>query len=401
MAQGQVLIGAVMRLVRPEGPAHLTPPAADRTSGAVEARSLRLESVDALRGSAFLMVFVFHCFLELNTGTGGLVGAIYSSRWNFFFPHHFGALGVQLFFVLSGYCIHRSALSWRAAHPYADAKTWSRTYLWRRFVRIYPMYLASIIILQLVSEGRWRDFLWHAVFAQTLVPDQVNRLNPSLWSLAVEAQLYALYPLVLLAMDRWGALRTLAACAIASVCWRLAVPEHMWWSAMPWRWGLEWFLGAAVAHTQTARAWIGGRSLGLIWIALVVALAVSRSDILYSFAPPLAFAASLGFLVRLSSWRPPQWLCAAGTVSYGLYLVHQPVLKGLSNLGQASGLDTAHSGVFLAATGLALAISVSLAVLLERGGRIVQIALTDRSPPPRPHTPASADDPRRPPMSNE
>lgn len=341
----------------------------------------RLDAVTGLRGVAFLMVFVFHCFLELNSGAGGVVGAIYSNAWNYFFPHHLGAMGVQLFFVVSGFCIHRSRLIWRRSNPEAPEAAWIKTYCGRRLYRIYPMYLVTLLALQVIERGPLQDLVWHAALVQNLVPDQINRINPSLWSLAVEAQLYALYPIWAWAMRRWPPLIVLGALILLSLAWRLGTPKHVWWANMPWRWGFEWFLGALVAETLPQPRWIGARTVLLGVVAALAILAPSRFDPLDAIIPPLLFAALLGRLVRDSaSW--PHWIVATGAVSYALYLVHQPVLTAVAWMSRVAGADMSEAGSFLTAGCLALAVSLVAAIPLERWGRRQHNRLAGSIPTP-------------------
>jgi peptidoglycan/LPS O-acetylase OafA/YrhL len=363
-----------MRRIRPQRPADIA--AAPVPTEAYNRDWInRLDSVEALRAIAFFMVFVFHAFLEFNTGSDGLVGVIYSNPWGYFFPHHVGAFGVQLFFVISGFCIHRSALRWREAHAGARGRDWIVHYAQSRFLRIYPAYLLVVLTLFALTPVAWVDLVAHVLLIQTLIPGTVNQINPSLWSLAVEAQLYALYPLALFAMTGSRAPLIIAACAGASLIWRLVAPEHTLWAKAPLFWGFEWWLGVAVAQTATMQRWIGWRTWLAGLAATLVVLAPTRIDALYATLPPVLFAALLGLLIRRPQ-RAPRWLIATGAVSYGLYLVHQPVLAWVADIAGAAGADVAMMGAFFVASAAGLGAALAIAVPLERAGRWFQSRFT-------------------------
>lgn len=352
-------------------PAHAEPGDGDRFAG-----------IDALRGIAFLMVFVFHAVLELNTGSGGFVGALYSNPWGYFFPNQFGALGVQLFFVISGFCIHRSALRWRATHAGMGTRAWLAHYAKRRFLRIYPAYLVVVVTLFSLAPGSWVDLVSHVLLIQTLVPGTVNQINPSLWSLAVEAHLYALYPLALFAMTARRAPMVIAVCASACLAWRLGAPDHGLLATAPLNWGFEWWLGAAVAQTQSLKRWIGWRGWLLALLVTVALLAPTRIDALSATLPPVLFAALVGLIIRRPA-QAPRWLIATGGVSYGLYLVHQPVLEAIADAAGATGVDVAEAGPFLLASAAGLGSALALAVPLERAGRRFQAICEERLATPK------------------
>ena len=335
--------------------------------------STRLAGVDALRGIAFLMVFSFHCFLELNITPNGWVDDVYSGPWNFFFPNHFGLFGVQLFFVISGFCIHRSVLGLRQRNPFSSRLEIVTAYAGQRFWRIYPLYALVLVSLWATGSGRdpWvlGDLAIHAVFAHTLVPDHVNLFNPSFWSLAVEVQLYVLYPLLLPAMDRWGAVPVAGLCAALSLAWRLSIPDHLWFASLPWRWGYEWFLGIVIA--EHCGKWdVKPKFVAFAGFAFSM-LALSRSPALYAIIPPSFFAALLAFVAsRQQTPRHTQpgiatSLSKLGGVSYALYLVHQPILTQIANVARVMGLPISEATSFLLTCSIGLGISLLLAVPLE------------------------------------
>ncbi|MEJ5095054.1 MULTISPECIES: acyltransferase family protein [Sphingomonas] len=111
----------------------------------------------------------------------------------------FGYLGVEIFFVLSGFLIGGIAINQiNELSTSADVKNfWIRR--WFRTVPVYLVWLLIQIPPWIFDGGSVSDFLPYFVFAQTLYwPVQPYPFNVS-WSLAVEEWFYIIFPLVLLA----------------------------------------------------------------------------------------------------------------------------------------------------------------------------------------------------------
>lgn len=144
-------------------------------------------ALDGLRGVAILMVVIFHNF--------GFV--------NYFF---FGWLGVDLFFVLSGFLITEILLKTLGKPGFLG------NFYLRRILRIFPLYFTVLIICLLVlplfphlnvnlkyyTDHQW----WFWLFVQNWLfilhqPEQNNFLL-HLWSIAVEEQFYIIWPFIIL-----------------------------------------------------------------------------------------------------------------------------------------------------------------------------------------------------------
>lgn len=157
--------------------------------------------IDYIRGFASLAVFLFHVV--------GLVFGFDKLPWNgwcrnfwaptsflLLYPLTYGSYGVAIFFVVSGFCIHLSFLS----NP---KKCWIN-FAERRFFRIYPPYLFAFLLFFFVwpwgnfsdfSEERIGQFVTHLLAIHNIDERYFFGVNPSFWSIAVELQLYAIYPL--------------------------------------------------------------------------------------------------------------------------------------------------------------------------------------------------------------
>lgn len=157
--------------------------------GGLVEQARRIESLDTLRGFAALSVCWFHFTGNLLVGEGLLRGT-----------GTYGWLGVQVFFVITGFVIPLALYreQYRPVHY--------KTYLLKRFARLYPPYLASIavvlalLVAQKFYKGNLRidiegeALLLHLVFLNDFLGKPW--LNTVYWTLAIEIQFYLLLGLI-------------------------------------------------------------------------------------------------------------------------------------------------------------------------------------------------------------
>lgn len=114
-----------------------------------------------------------------------------------------GFLGVDFFFVLSGFLITTLLLREEAR----DGSFSLRQFYWRRICRIVPVYflvvtLAAFLFIGLNGERQYLDILpYYYLFLSNFLTEDIPLLAPT-WSLAVEEQYYLLWPLLLLVLPR-------------------------------------------------------------------------------------------------------------------------------------------------------------------------------------------------------
>src|SRR5450432_818011 len=114
----------------------------------------RLPAVDMLRGVAALSVLAFHARVILWVGASerwakvGTHGSLLDWLGYATLPFRYGYLGVPLFFVISGYCIHRPNIKKLAG----GVLGW-RQFFRRRFIRIYPVLIVALALTALLD--RW------------------------------------------------------------------------------------------------------------------------------------------------------------------------------------------------------------------------------------------------------
>lgn len=309
-----------------------------------------LESIQALRAVAALAVAAFHL--------SGMMGeARYGGDAVFADATRLGYLGVDLFFVLSGFIIvHAHARD--IGRPEA-----LRDYAWRRIVRIYPVYwLYTGVFVTLVAFGigaaaqlPYRPVDYLTSFSLVRFSGTATPL-PVAWTLFHELAFYAVFAL-LIASRRWG-LAALA--AAAAVClWDPHLLPHD-------------DLGPREVYTAVYNlffvigmlAWLACRRPSAVRLAIAIVLSLLCFSAGFTMAEdsPLArvmiataFASLVTALVcveRLHGLRVPRAAVAVGNASYSLYLLHEPLsglaLKVLRRVGVESALG--REAVYAAAT---------------------------------------------------
>lgn len=315
-------------------------------SGQAQSHLVRL---DVLRGIAILSVFLFHyqdailhvvplrwSGLWLNPGSAANV-------WTYIlFPLSFGWAGVSLFFVISGFVIHLSFLR----NPTFNLGQ----FYTRRFWRIYPPYLLALCVFAFrihmvktpagVAGAGAAQFLSHLFLVHNLRQQWFFGIVSPFWSLALEAQFYLIYPLLLLIRKRVGMTGALGCTLGLSLLCRLVAGLFLinWqvpfvavitrFVAILW---FDWTLGAYVAeqfHAGRRAFRIPLAAWGGLVVLLVLATFFKPTDLLsYSLAAFIAavfidsYVWSQGQLSKVEAALVPLGLC-----SYSFYLWHEPLI---------------------------------------------------------------------------
>ena len=334
----------------------------------------RLQSIDALRGAAALGVVLYHAVFQTPSAVPNNL-----FRWPvklLQFGSSFGYIGVFLFFVISGFCIH---LRWAKSRANGQSQSIEFGSFWRRRIRrLYPPYLiafALFLLMAALSVGinvtRFfvYDVVMHLLMLHNLDPKACYSINGVFWTLAVEEQLYLAYFLLLFLRTRWGWGPTLIICAAARVGWYffghavwlttgfgLPVPEG---AASHW---FTWALGAlaveaAVGLIQLPKwcrnLWIGGLAIVLASTISILLPIWQKDTPLHEIAWMLMHPIwGVGFFIIVNyavqaerSWlaRLPKpgvianrvtrivprlvaVIASIGVFSYSLYLTHELVI---------------------------------------------------------------------------
>jgi peptidoglycan/LPS O-acetylase OafA/YrhL len=305
-----------------------------------------------------------------------------------------GYLGVDFFFVLSGFIITHVYLA-----SVASAKLRAvQIFLWHRFIRLYPVHVTVLACLAVVvslasaagfgfnnpQEWQWRDLIWQLTLLQAWGVTTTPRWNVPSWSISAEWFAYLLFPLVAPALmwvrDRAIAL-VVAVAALAATALLFTLAD---WSLNTWvgapaltRVFGEFLCGAALCRAidqtpEHARpsgdflaagaflAFLFGASAGVADFALVALLALTI----------FGAATSKRFAARVLGSRPFVWL---GEISYSVYMVHFPVLiiirRVWEQLGFAQWPASGKMSAFIVTVALVLALAAMVFYVVERPAR--------------------------------
>jgi peptidoglycan/LPS O-acetylase OafA/YrhL len=292
--------------------------------------SKRIHSLDGVRGLAILVV-IFHNqrdeFPSLH------LGRVFEAGW----------MGVDLFFVLSGFLITGILLDSK------DADGYFRDFYARRCLRIWPLYYALLLVMFVVVPALRgaqahlifeRSSPWWAfpLFLQNFLVEVPNHAKGALgvtWSLAVEEQFYVVWPWVVRYCSR-ERLRQIALCVVCiSPALRLGLTfeQVLIYSNLFCRLdGL--MLGALLALAVRSPNFVSTRHEKTAWFCLAMAACLAFvSETLAARWLTFSFSA-LGStaLVYLALFSTQPWLqrfftnrfiVFTGTISYGLYLLHK------------------------------------------------------------------------------
>ncbi|MGH9970748.1 MAG: acyltransferase family protein [Pyrinomonadaceae bacterium] len=322
----------------------------------------RLTSIDALRGIAALGVVLYHVLLQTNNAVPANL-----FKWPVKlvqFLSSFGYIGVFLFFVISGFCIHLQWAKERAARQSQQIKFGS---FWKRRIRrLYPPYLIALALflgLTALTAGvnvthfLVYDVVMHLLMLHNLDPQTCYSINGVFWTLAIEEQLYLAYFLLLFLRTRWGWGPTLIICGLARVFWfffshfawlatgaGIPVPEA---AASHW---FTWALGAIAVEASFGlvqlpkwcrNIWLGGLAIVLASATSAGLPLIQKDTLAHDLGWLLMHPAwGLGFFILVNrcvqaekSWLPAlrkprliTLLASIGVFSYSLYLTHELVI---------------------------------------------------------------------------
>ncbi|MEV7977299.1 acyltransferase [Streptomyces sp. NPDC086519] len=287
----------------------------------------RLLALDGLRLAAALMVCLYHY-----AGRGGVVSASWHQNPAHVFPTLsraavYGCLGVQFFFVISGFVICMSS--------------WGRSlgdFFRSRVARLYPAYWVALVLVTgaslalpaVVHPVRLDEFLVNLTMLQQ--PLGVPRVLGVCWTLWVEVRFYALFALavvlpgvtyrrVVLFCSVWTLAAVLSTAAGGPWAELVVMPEYA-----------PYFVGGLALYLVHR---FGNRLLpwGIVALSWVLGTRTAAQGLWQAGAPrdpyvvmlvvTLAFAAVAAVAAGWTRWAAWPWLTTAGALTYPFYLVHE------------------------------------------------------------------------------
>src|SRR5271154_2210627 len=290
----------------------------------------RIRQLDAVRGLAVLAVFLHNTDIYPSLH----LGLIASNGW----------MGVDLFFVLSGFLITEILIATKKSEDYF------KNFYARRCLRIWPLYYSAILFMfvvvpslrpsdaNTVFSARSSPWWAYPLFLQNFlvpIPTNATGLLAVTWSLAVEEQFYLVWPLVV----RFRSEAQLRKIALGVICispllrYYLSLHGINIYSNTFCR--LDGLMaGALLALIVRSSSFVPSRFVTKAWITLFVSASLALTiDTLHVrwIVFSLVAMASVSF-VYLALFSKERWLQAiltnrflvyTGTISYGIYLLEK------------------------------------------------------------------------------
>jgi peptidoglycan/LPS O-acetylase OafA/YrhL len=299
----------------------------------------RFALIDALRGIAALAVVFYHAY------EGGHITGLLAllPTWVAALLKH-GALGVPVFFVLSGFVISHSVVRSRVTFSFVGR------FMLRRSIRLDPPYWFAIILAisfaylsaRVVAGKELPTFTFGQVTAHFFYLQEIlgyPEINPIFWTLCQEVQFYLVYVLLLalsrndpaLPLQGRATAMALAVAALVSLLWPLGILDEGPYpgSFLPMWHGFLVGVGAYWAWRYPAIA-----PYYIAYSAVLLIAGLWRGDAFVTICVVTAFglwkASVLGHLFSALNWR---WIQVLGAISYSLYLTHNPITGASFRIG--------------------------------------------------------------------
>lgn len=320
--------------------------------------SQRLTALDGLRGVAILLVMGFHYFYHLQSFYYKSTLYPYGETFSNVPIFKYGYMGVELFFIISGFVIAMTLESSKSLLDFAI----------RRLVRIWPALIVSAVItffllnwsdapFALTRRQYWPNFLPSLTLTSTLIWSamfpKVDFVTGVYWSLVVEIRFYMIALIVFWLFTRQNLARNLVIFTVAIYIVRallrrwvpgyngvydaLFVPDYM-----------PWFAAGAIFYEVYKDRLAKGAALVMLAVTYVLIARISTNYAVIGRDPVVASSIALLFLIlfwflatrpasmRIFEVRPLVWI---GQCSYSIYLYHYAVgMILISQISKTIGL---------------------------------------------------------------
>ncbi|OPG03133.1 acyltransferase [Microbispora sp. GKU 823] len=330
----------------------------------------RLAGLDGIRGLAALFVVLHHCWLMSFPGFPSDNGPLWAG-WLLY-----GHFAVVVFIVLSGFslAVGPARHEWRLGGlaRFGHRRTW----------RILPPYWAALVYSLIIAwtvvpqTDAGPPTAKSVLLYGLLIQDVFGAPSPNgaFWSIAIEAQLYVVFPLLLLVIRRFGA--AVMACAVTALVTAVGalspvVPAVALLDRFTPQFAALFAFGAVAAgvvggHWRAPAPWTA--AVAAVPVVALIAVQGSVWTVNHYFWVDLALGPAVGlFLAALAAGRPAPLVTfldtrpvrSLGSFSYSLYLTHAPLVVTLHELVVAPHVP---KGVPAFLTMIALAVPASLLV---------------------------------------
>ncbi len=306
-----------------------------------------IPALDGVRGLAIVLVMVTH--LTVLSGACALDRGVLAVA-------HYGWVGVDLFFVLSGFLITGILFDSKGTSAFF------RNFYARRTVRIFPLYYAvvfvTLVLLPHSPSNYLRKFgelhgpqVWYWLYLSNFhmawVGQYTNHILAPTWSLAIEEQFYLVWPTVIFFCTRKTLLRVCAGLVIAAMLVRSGLlmghPNDLIIYLLTFTRMDSLAIGAFIALSIRGSATMAGLGRAS-WVTLCAGTALLAITVALAYASnrrldEITLYTSLGLLsaaILLAGLSAPvaspvgrilnsDALRFFGRYSYGIYLFHLPI----------------------------------------------------------------------------
>ncbi len=317
-----------------------------------------IKGISSLKGIAAFLIFIFHFWGFYKAEILNIIG-----ESAFFVPFQAGFLGLDLFFIFSGFLLFLSI---------AKEGRVSKQFFIRRLKRLYPLaFFITILFFLLKGPDYWqttlgiKNLFYHLFFIQSLSIDTYWGLNPVMWFLTVEVLFIVLLPLLLsLFKTKKSFIFAILLLMFANFFYRIWVfqyfdhwdtYERIFYSEQLWGrfdqlalgtlFGVFWIsparkkIGQLVSNTALFTGFFN--FLIILWIFAYLGSEFRESLFLQTF---LHFFASLFFVFFLFGYLTnknklvkeffaPDLFAGLGVISYSFFLWHFPVISFVYKTG--------------------------------------------------------------------
>jgi len=275
-----------------------------------------IPSIDLLRGIAAISVSLFH-FVIINR---------LESPSFFKDILNFGHLGVQVFFVISGFVIPYSM--YKGDYSFKKMKTFFK----KRLVRLEPPYIASILLIFILNylfylspywheeimDVTWTQMLYHLGYLNSIF--QEGWINQVYWSLGIEFQYYILMAFTFYFINHKTSIWLIT--FIILLLLSIIIPfESYIFNHLPF-----FIIGVLIFRFLTQKD-----SLYVFLVFITVTLAVIIYK--YGYAIEFLLAAVFPFLFFFVFKKTTKIGRFLGDISYSLYLIHIPIGQRIIRIG--------------------------------------------------------------------
>ena len=290
--------------------------------------------IDGLRGIAALIVVLPHSAgLWDETATAGYLSAFMRA------VSTYGVLGVEIFFVLSGFAI---AYSVRKAQI---TPNWLLNFWLKRFIRLTPPYWVSIGIISFILLSRFylgnaksnilpslNQIFTHLFYVQGLFG--YEQINVVYWTLCIEAQFYIVFGILISGLsfisNRWfyGSPYAVTYPFLFITLISLSRPFQLSEASQTKIFTPYWFIFASGVLIWWAIDRKISRQMGWLVIAVLWGFAAITSEMgTIAVASTITLIYFAGVLEKLYIWLNFSILQFLGLISYSLYIIHVPIVS--------------------------------------------------------------------------